>query len=82
MFEGKVGAALKFLDKQAENSVLSPTTKVIQKLQSLHPAAEDILPNTLYQGPLQEINPATFYSIDTEKVLKAAKATNGSGGPS
>ena len=63
MFEGKVGAALKFLDEQAENSVLSSTPEVIQKLQSLHPASEDILPNTLFQGPLNEINPAIFYSI-------------------
>ena len=82
MFEGKVGAALKFLDEQAENSVLSSTPEVIQKLQSLHPASEDILPNTLFQGPLNEINPAIFYSIDEDEILKAAKSTNGSGGPS
>jgi hypothetical protein len=82
MFEGKVGAALKFLDEHAENSVLTSTPEVIQKLQSLHPAAEDILPNTLFQGPLNEVNPATFYSIDEDEILKAAKSTNGSGGPS
>ena len=52
MFEGKVGAAMKFLDKTAENGVLQPTPQVIAKLQKLHPEQADILPDTLYQGPL------------------------------
>ena len=46
MFEGKVGAATKFLDENAENAVLKPTPEVVEKLQSLHPEPADILPNT------------------------------------
>ena len=50
MFEGKPGAAMKFLDENSSNSVLKPTVEVIEKLQSLHPEAAQVLPNSLYQG--------------------------------
>ena len=33
-FEGKVGAALKFLETHADNTVLPPTDRVIAKLQA------------------------------------------------
>ena len=82
MFEGKVGPALKFLENQYENSVLSPTEDVVTKLQSLHPEPAEILPNTLLQGPLEEISPAYFYTIDEDQIFRAANATKGSGGPS
>ena len=82
MLEGKVGPALKFLDEQAENAVLKPTEEVIRKLQSLHPSPVYISEETLYAGPIEEVNPAIFYSIDEQEILKAARRTNGSGGPS
>ena len=44
MFEGKVGAALKFLDENAENAVLQPTAEVIAKLRTLHPEQSEISP--------------------------------------
>ena len=83
MFEGKVGAAMKFLDKTAENGVLQPTPQVIAKLQKLHPEQADILPDTLYQGPLpDEAYNAHFNNITEQEILKAAQQTKGSGGPS
>ena len=85
MFEGKVGAAMKYLEEHADNSVLAPSEEVVEKLQALHPAAENINPNTLIQGPIQPVNTAFFLSIDEHEVLKAAKAANrtsGSAGPS
>ena len=77
MFEGKVGAALKFLEEHADNTVLPPTEEVIAKLQTLHPASEKISPHTLIQGPTQPPNKAYFLSIDEQEVLKAANRTSG-----
>ena len=34
------------------------------------------------QGPLTEVSPAYFYSIDENQIFKAANQTKGSGGPS
>ena len=82
MFEGKVGAAMKFLDENAENAVLQSTPQVIQKLRTLHPEQSDILPNTLYQGPLEKTSHAHFNNINEQEILKAAQQTKGSGGPS
>ena len=82
MFEGKVGPALKFLEEQAENGVLTPTDEIVRKLQALHPGANPVLPETLLQGPREEVLPAYFYSIDEAQIFKAASRTKGSGGPS
>ena len=82
MFDGKVGAAIKYLDENAENAVLKPTPEVVEKLQSLHPEPSDILPETLYHGPLNQVSTAYFDNITEETVRKAASQTKGSGGPS
>jgi hypothetical protein len=83
MLEGKVGAALKFLDDNTSNSVHKSTPQVVEKLRSLHPAAAEISPNSLMQGPLHEhVSPAHFECITEETILKAATHTHGSGGPS
>ena len=82
MFEGKVGAAMKFLDENANNTVLQPTPQVIEKLKSLHPEPSEIFPNTLMEGPLEEVSTAHFNQITEQEILRAAQQTKGSGGPS
>ena len=82
MFEGKVGAALRFLEENAENAVLQPTPEVVAKLQSLHPEPMNIFPETLLQGPLKASSPAHFNGITEQEIQKAARQTKGSGGPS
>ena len=84
MFEGKVGAALKFLESNSSNTVHKPkpTEQVVKKLLGLHPQAAEIHPESLMQGPLQPISPAHFNDINEQTILKAAKFTHGSGGPS
>ena len=79
MFEGKVGAALKFLDENSSNSVLKSTEQVIHKLRTLHPEASEILAESLMQGPLQEVSSAHFNNIKEQSILKAASHTHGSG---
>ena len=82
MFEGKVGAALKFLENNVDSSVLHSTDEVAGKLKLLHPDPSKVLPQTLLVGPLPQPTPAMFHSIDEQQILKAASRTNGSGGPS
>ena len=62
--------------------MLTPTEDVVNKLKLLHPESANIQPDTLIHGPIEEISPAYFYSIDENEILKAANATKGSGGPS
>ena len=82
VFEGKIGAALKFLDKNVEHGVLNSNEAVINKLKDLHPMPLEVLPNTLLQGPIEEISPATFHCMNEQNILKAANQVKGSGGPS
>ena len=82
VFEGKLGAALKFLDENAEDTVLAPNKKIIDKLKLLHPPSAEIPPGTLYQGPLEIVSPTIFASITEDMIFKAANQTKGSGGPS
>ena len=82
VLEGKIGAALKFLDENMENSVLQSSEAVINKLKDLHPTPMEILPNTLIHGPLEEISSMTFNCINEQNILKAANQVKGSGGPS
>ena len=82
IFEGKIGAALKFLDENADDAVLQVTPSVLEKLKRLHPQAAEIQPHTLIEGPINQVSPTLFESITEQEVLKAANYTQGSGGPS
>ena len=78
----KIRSALKILEENAHNSVLQPNNEVISKLKQLHPQPAEISKDALLQGPIYPINPAHFYDINEQLILKAANATKGSGGPS
>ena len=82
MFEGKVGAAMKFLDENADNTVLHPTPQVVEKLKTLHPEPAEIFSETLIQGPLNRVSTAHFNNITEQEIMNAARQTKGSGGPS
>ena len=82
MFEGKVGAALRFMEEQSDNAVLPPTDNVVRKLRELHPPAQEISRHTLIAGPTQPTNKAFFLSIDEQEIQKAANRTSGAAGPS
>ena len=82
MFEGKVTQALKFLDESASNSVLPSSSEVVEKLRSLHPDAQPILPESLLYGPMKPVSPVYFNNISEEEIFKAASKTKGAAGPS
>ena len=68
-----------------ENGVLSLNKDTFSKLIQKHPNGKNILTASqgiLVNGPLQNINPAKFQSIDQEITRKAAIRTKGSSGQS
>ena len=83
MFQGKVSAALKFLDESSQNGVLPPSPEVVDSLKEKHPPAEPIQPESLMQAPLRsKVDSIHFAAIDEQMILKAAMQTKGSSGPS
>ena len=82
VYEGKIGAALRFLDENADNCVLAPNPAVIEKLKELHPSPAPVTAEALLRGPLVEHSPENFNCIDEQQILKAAKQVKGAGGPS
>lgn len=82
MMEGKVSAALKLLDSTCATGLLPLTNEVMEQLKQKHPEPAPVEGSPLLYGPLLEIPDYFFDPIDEESILKAAKDTKGSGGPS
>ena len=82
VMEGKIGAALKFLDNEFSSGTVDCTSEVLQNLKLLHPDAAEISEACLLQGPLQKIPACCFDSIDETNIFNSALRTKGSGGPS
>ena len=77
--EGKITAALKFLDTNNSSGILTLTPDIIAYLEQKHPDAEAIADNTLLNG---HIPIYVFDCINEENIIKAAMNTKGSAGPS
>ena len=82
MMEGKISAALKFLDSESSGGVLPISNNVLEDLKSKHPKPEPILEESLLFGPHKYISPHSYISIDEQSVLLSALKTKGSAGPS
>ena len=82
ILQGKVNAALRYLDENGNSGVLSLTQEVLQELREKHPKPAKVQPHTLLMGPIDEVSPALFDQIDEEMIFKAAMHTKGAGGPS
>ena len=81
IMEGKVSAALKFLDSES-SGVLTCSDEVLKELKSKHPDEASIQENSLLNGPILSIPDCFFDSIDEQSVINAALRTKGSAGPS
>ena len=64
--EGKLSAALQFLDSENSGSILGLSEKVINDLKSKHPTAELVADNSLLFGPIEQVKPWFFTSIDEQ----------------
>ena len=81
MFEGKVAAALRWLDTQCTRGSLVPDEEVINSLREKHPPPRPSKESDLLKGPLNKVEPVIFEQIDGHAIYKAALSTKGSGGP-
>ena len=81
MLQGKVSAALKWVNS-SKQGLLEPTSEVIQQLLQKHPSAAGIEDGSVFEGPHQTPHEITFHSIDSQAIFNAAKKTHGSSGPS
>ena len=82
MMEGNISAALKLLDSANSAGVLSLTDEVMEELLKKHPEPAPITGEPLLHGPLRPVPECFYDSIDEQTILKAAKYTKGSAGPS
>ena len=82
VMEGKITAALKFLDSEASNGILTISDDVLAELKAKHPDAEPASDECLLRGPINFLPKTFFDSIDEQTILKSALRTKGSAGPS
>ena len=78
----EISAALKLLDRDSATGGLILSDEVLEDLKKKHPPPEPIEENSLLEGPVEQILPCYFDTMDEQTVLKAALNTKGSAGPS
>ena len=83
MLQGKVIAALKFLESEAQTGGILPLNdETLQGQYEKHPSPQDIKPFSLLNRPTDDVPSTYFESIDEELIQKAAIATHCAAGPS
>ena len=82
VMEGKLSAAMKFLDKENSTGVHTLSDEVLDELKEKHPQPASVLEQCLLYGPIKNIPAYYFDDIDEQTVLNAALNTKGSAGPS
>ena len=78
ILQGKLTAALKFLDKETNAGVLSLSEDVLKDLREKHPVSEPIAEGALLNGPIRNIPPGIYNMIDEQLIMKVALRTRGS----
>jgi len=82
MQKGNVNGALKLLSNNMNNGVLPLNDETLNQLKMKHPDSQEVSNDVLLNGPIKDVHPIVYESIDEEKVLKAAMTTRGGSGPS
>ena len=82
IMHGKIGAAMKLLDKEGCTGVLPLSDETIKGLKSKHPEPGRVADGSLLRGPIDDL-PASFVEgINEQLIMKTALRTKGSAGPS
>jgi len=82
IMHGKIGAAMKLLDKESCSSVLPLSEDTIKGLKAKHPDPGKVSDDSLLRGPVDQL-PASFVEgINEQLIMKASLRTKGSSGPS
>ena len=82
VMDGKLSAALKFLDTESSSGVLKLSDSVMKDLQSKHPSPVGVADNGLLFGPIDGVPKCFFDEIDEQSIFKATLNTKGYAGPS
>ena len=83
ILQGKVGAACKILQSNASSGPLQVDSAVLIALREKHPDAKQASPEALItDSEPKNVEPIIYENIDSNLILRAAKSTRGSGGPS
>ena len=82
MLAGKINAALKLLSVEENQGLLQLNADVLSDLKDKHPDAADPSAAMLLQGPINNVEKATFNILDADMIQKAALRTRGAAGPS
>ncbi len=82
IFEGKINAAMRLLDKNNINGLLNLCDKVLDELRMKHPPSAPADPSILMAGEIPFIDPVVFENIGESITAIAALHTKGAAGPS
>ena len=82
IFEGKIKAAMRLLDKEGSTNVLPLSQSIINELKQKHPEANEADASVLIDGQVPYVDPVMFCNITESTILKSALRTKGSSGPS
>ena len=82
VFQGKLSAAIKFLNSESSTGLLNLTPEVLEGLKEKHQEPADIADESLLYGPIDYIPPSVFDLIDEKMIFDTATRTKGSAGSS
>ena len=83
IMQGKISAALRLVNSEENiGGVHQATEDIIELLRAKHPPPEPLSPEAVIRGDRPEVpDPVIYEHIDGVAIHKAAKQTNGTGGP-
>ena len=82
VFQGKITAAIKLLDRENSSGLLNLSDKVLAQLKEKHPVPAEIEEECLLHGPVDLVPPGIFEVINEQRIFDSALKTKGSAGPS
>ena len=82
VIEGKINPALRLLDISATTGILPINSETCALLKEKHPDAAPKFQEMLLNGPLKNVEPVIFESINGEMIQKLSLKTKGAAGPS
>ena len=82
IMEGQINSAMRFLNGDISRGILPLSNHVMLQLYEKHPEPMPAKSSVLFRGPVEDIQQAIYYPINSEMVREAALKTKGSaGGP-
>ena len=82
VFQGKLTAAIKLLDKENLLGLLNLSDEVLAQLKEKHPVPAEIEEECLLHGPVDLVPPGIFDVINEQRIFDSALKTKGFAGPS